>query len=90
MATCNFVTFTSAAVRSLAAVAVSTFALRKPKSTGSQETSVPTAEPQTLLSELVPSTGPDIDGMTDWGSSNPKTLLWVARFNCPAKSARGK
>src|SRR5258708_29844925 len=75
VATCSLVTFTSAAARSLDAFAVSTLALRKPKSIGSHETRPPTAVPHTLLRELVPWAGPEMEGITDWGSSKPKTLL---------------
>ena len=89
-ATCNFVTLTSASARSLVAFAAFTEARRRPKSIGSQETRVPTAEPQTLWPELVPSTGPVIDGITDCGNSCPNTLLCVARFTWPRKSALGR
>ena len=65
-------------------------ALRNPKSKGSQETSRPAALPHTLPSELVPRTGPEMGAITFCGSSIPKTLLCVARFTCPRKSALGK
>ena len=38
----------------------------------------------------VGSTGPETAGITDCGSSNPKTLLRVPRFTCHKKSSRGK
>jgi len=44
----------SAAARSVTAFALPTVACRKPKSNASHDTSVPTAEPQTLLDELLP------------------------------------
>ena len=35
-------------------------------------------------------TGPLTEGMTDWGRSNPNTLLRVARLVCHSKSRRGR
>ena len=40
-----------------------------------------------ILSDI---TMPEMDGITLCGSRRPKTLLRVARFICPTKSARGK
>ena len=54
-----------------------------------QQTPVP-ALPQALSNDFVPSAGPDIDGMTLWGSSSPKTLFRVARFAVARPSTRGR
>ena len=81
---------TPASARRRDASATSIFALRRPKSNGSHDTSTPTALPHTFVISLVPSTGPEIDGITDCGSSSPNTLLRVARFNCPSPSNRGR
>ena len=60
------------------------------RSQRAREISVPTAEPQTLLNEFVPWAGPEMIGRTDCGNTNPNTLLWVARFAWPRKSALGR
>ena len=72
------------------ASAAATLAWRRPKSNGSQVTSTPTALPQAVPKLLVPSTGPDIDGITLCGSSRPKTLFRVARLTCASASTRGR
>ena len=38
---------------------------------------------------LVPSTGPEVDGITDGGKTRPNRVLRVVRLNCARKSARG-
>ena len=48
------------------------------------------ALPQAVPRLLVPSTGPEIEGITDCGSSMPKTLLRVARLTCASASMRGR
>src|SRR5262249_21097241 len=90
VATWSLVTLTCAFNCSRTDFAASTFACLNPKSNGSQETRVPTAVPQTLFSEFVPSTGPVIEGIVDCGKSCPKTLLCVARLTWPKKSTRGR
>src|SRR6185312_12698963 len=73
-----------------AASAPETAALRRPKSTGSHVKSAPVALPHTLCDEAEASTGPVSDGITDCGSTWPKMLLAVARFDCHSASSRGR
>ena len=77
----NSVRFKVASDCALARVrAAATFAWRRPKSNGSQVTSPPMALPQAVPKLFVPSTGPEMEGITLCGSSIPKTLFRVARL----------
>ena len=58
--------------------------------TGSHENSAPVALPQTLPLDADVRTGPDIEGITDCGSTWPKMLLAVPRFDCQSESSRGR
>ena len=48
------------------------------------------ALPQAVPKLLVPSTGPEIEGITLCGSSRPKTLFRVARLTWASASTRGR
>jgi hypothetical protein len=73
-----------------AASAPPMLARRRPKSTTSHESSAPDALPHTLSAEVDASTGPDIAGMTDCGSTWPKMLFAVARLDCQIASSLGR
>ena len=90
LCTSSRVSASPARARATAASAAATVAWRRPKSNGSHENSAPAALPQTLSADADDSTGPDIAGITDCGSTWPKMLLAVARFDCHSESSRGR
>jgi hypothetical protein len=88
--TSSLVSASPARARLTAASALIIPARRRPKSTASHEKSAPAVLPQTLSLEAADSTGPEIDGIVDCGSSSPNTLFAVARFVCHTASRRGR
>jgi hypothetical protein len=88
--TSNSVRFSAASDWAREASATAVFERLKPKSNGSQLTSAPSALPHADPELFVPSTGPEIEGMTLCGNSSPKTLFLVARFSCANASTRGR
>src|SRR5207247_7794998 len=61
-----------------------------PRAKASQVTQPPIALPQTESVLFVPSTGPEIEGITPCGNNRPNVLFLVARLNCARESTRGR